>query len=501
MRVDPSAATLPRDVPAPNRAWLISSGIVAALTLLFCLHLPSAEALRGIWVDTGNITYTHGFVIAALSAWMILRHRRRLAALPWKPSPWAALLALPLGLAWLVAVRAGIELIHELLLVAILWLAIGAVAGRRFMRDLTVPVAFLIFALPVWDQINGVLQAITVVASTFLLGLTGIPAFVDGNTVHLAVGSFEIEGGCSGLHFFIVGLTLAVLYGELGNDRLRERVLFVALAGVLAMISNWLRVTIIVIAGHVTNMQAHIVRVEHYWFGWGMFAVTMVVFFFIARRIAPPARAETIPLPVETPGGAQRVALAFAGAVCVCIAPLVERLRPLELAPLPATLLPQAGGGWTRAGETVSWAPTLVGVDRIEVATFVDALGARVQALAGAYADQHQDKELVSYGNALVSRADGVVVSSAGAGSGRELVVTNDGMKSVVRYVYVIGAHRTARDIAAQLWYGVDALRGATLSHIFALRAHCGHDDCADARRLLDEFAATRGTPLSGEPQ
>ena len=51
---------------------------------------------------------------------------------------------------------------------------------------------------------------------------------------HVPAGSLEIAGGCSGLHFFIVGVAIAALYGELNRDSLRTRVQLVALAALLA---------------------------------------------------------------------------------------------------------------------------------------------------------------------------------------------------------------------------------------------------------------------------
>ena len=496
----PVAAPPPLLLPiekSGRRTWLVACAFVFALTALFCLHLPTARSLFELWADTAKTTYTHGFVIAALAAWLVVRHRERLGALPWRPDLRAALALLPLGFAWLVAVRAGVELIHQVLLVSILWLAVGAAAGLRQMRELTVPVGFLAFALPVWDQINGVLQAITIVATTFLLKVAGVPAFVDGSVVHLAVGTFEIEGGCSGLHFFIVGLTLATLYGELGNDRWRDRAKFVALAATLAMISNWLRVTIIVIAGHLTNMQHYLVRVEHYWFGWGMFALTMVAFFLIARRIAPPA-SDPVHDGQRSPAIARAGLGMSIGIAIACLAPVVEVARPLTAARLDDSLLPGTPAGWTRLDDPAPWHPQLTGVDRFERATFVSS-GRAVDVLVASYSEQHQNKELVSYGNEIVTREDGRIVSDVRVpGTGRELVVARDGARSLVRYVFDIGGRRTDRELAAQLLYGIAAIRGATPSSIIALRTACAGEDCSDARRRLDEFAAVTHTALRG---
>ena len=107
--------------------------------------------------------------------------------------------------------------------------------------------------------------------------------------MHLAAGVFEVAGGCSGIHFLIVSLALATLYGEIGRDSLKVRLQLVALAAGLALLTNWLRVYIIIVAGHLTDMQHFLIREGHYNFGWMLFAGMMVVFFLLARRFAPIA--------------------------------------------------------------------------------------------------------------------------------------------------------------------------------------------------------------------
>ena len=48
------------------------------------------------------------------------------------------------------------------------------------------------------------------------------------------------------------------------------------------------------------------------------------------------------------------------------------------------------------------------------------------------------------------------------------------------------------RPLAAQLWYGINAIVSHPPAALIAYRAACGEDaDCADARHLLREFLAS----------
>ena len=61
--------------------------------------------------------------------------------------------------------------------------------------------------------------------------------------------------------------------------RLRTRVKLVVFALAFAMATNWLRIFIIAIAGHLTDMQHHLVATSTTASAGYMFAVTMVMIF------------------------------------------------------------------------------------------------------------------------------------------------------------------------------------------------------------------------------
>ncbi len=62
---------------------------------------------------------------------------------------------------------------------------------------------------------------------------------------------------------------------------------------VVAILANWVRVFSIVLAGHLTNMKHPLITKGHYWFGWGVFAVAMVLFFVVESRFSSPAKAKS----------------------------------------------------------------------------------------------------------------------------------------------------------------------------------------------------------------
>ena len=216
-------------------------------------------------------------------------------------SPTGMVVLLASSVAWSVAWLAGIEVAHQALLPVLLLASVATFGGWRVARVAALPVGYLYFAIPVWDQVNGLLQQLTIVAVTGLLKLLAIPAYIDGPYVHLGSGSFEIAGGCSGLHFFIVACAIAVLFGEQGRDTLRTRIKLVLIAGAMAMVMNWVRVATIIIAGYLTDMQSFLVKVDHYYFGWALFGVLLVIFYWLVPRWLKLQHNPPPPLPAPAP--------------------------------------------------------------------------------------------------------------------------------------------------------------------------------------------------------
>ncbi len=307
--------------------------LTVIVLVLGCAALwPSLRSLVGYWEDTDNLTYTHGFLIAAVCLWLLWRNRRTLDAAPLRPW-WPAVPAiLALSATWYLAWIAGIEVGHQLLVPMLLLAAVAGALGLAAARAAAFPIGYLYFAIPIWTLINGKLQSLTTVGVGFLIRATGLPAYIEGNYVHIPSGTFEIAGGCSGVHFFIVALAIAALLGELDRDRLRTRALLVAIAAVMAIVMNWIRVYTIIVNGHLTDMQGFLVRVDHYYFGWALFGVMLIGFFWIARRIEP-APAAGAAAPTDRHGTRQKTSVRTAGSATAAARLRIPRSLPRSSCP------------------------------------------------------------------------------------------------------------------------------------------------------------------------
>jgi exosortase A len=485
----------------------VAAGAARAIALIavvlgtFAVLWPTTISLSERWADTVSRAYTHGSLILLLSCVLVWRRRAVLAAIPAQPSWLACAATAALGLAWLIAFRAGITIGHQILLPIICLGVVATIFGFAVLRRLWLPIGYLYFAIPIWDILNPLLQWGAAFAVRGLLSVVGIPVFFDGLEFQIPAGRFEIADGCSGLHFFLVGLSIATLYGEMHSDSRVMRLKLLALATFFALATNWVRIALIIVVGHQTDMQHHLVKEEHYTFGWFMFAGAMAIYFLIVRRWpAPPESADPVALPAVTPAVPVRgVWLACAALALPAVAPLADaNVAGADRASRYG--LPQVQG-WSRDASAINGAPLFRNPDSSEQATFVRDLTG-VQAFSAVYLQQTQGKELNDFANRPFGEGFAQVSGFTYPGDGRWLEVqVRDRARAtwLVRVLYRVDDAAFANSRHAQLAYAARSLSGDPVSSALVLRTACA-TDCDAARTALDRFTRDAGLTPGATP-
>lgn len=460
------------------------------MLLAFAALWPATQALLVLWEDTERRTYTHGHVVVLICLWLLWRDRARWA--PGALQSWLPALALLAAgsLLWLVAWRAGIQVIGMMLVPLMAAGAFVTAFGWKAFRRCWFAFAFLFLSVPIWDAVLPLLQYISVQAVKLLLRLSDIPAYFAGNAFQIPSGVFEIADGCSGLHFFVVGLTVSLLHGEVMRDSWRTRVKMVLLALLMAMATNWLRIYIIVLAGYLTDMQHRLVTDEHYSFGWFMFAGMMVLYFLIVRRW--PASPEAAPGPEEATGPAlprRGLALAVAGLMITPGWLLLDANRASD--ERLAQFVPSALRDAAATEFHGDWQPQFPAHDREWRATALHD-GADLQLYAVAYAEQRQGKELTGHTVSVLGASLQRRKAARGPGEWLEIEATDTaGTRWLVWYSYQIDGRGFVSASRMQVYYGLRSLVDSPASSLVALRTRCAADQCAQARAVLNSFVGT----------
>ena len=479
-----------RSILERSTEGMATVGVVIAIAVGVAIAMwQTTRTLLAEWSDTDNLTYTHGWLIVAVGAWSILRTRATLSRLAFSPQLSIAVLLFVVSVIWLIVYQAGLLVVHQALLPIAMWLAVCTICGSAVSRECAFGFAYLYFAIPVWSLLNSTLQTATTVAMKTLLPLVGVPTYFDGNTVYIPSGVFEIAGGCSGLHFFIVGVAIAALYGEIHRDRLKTRVLLVAAAVVLSILANWIRVFTIIVAGHLTDMQHFLVTVDHYYFGWVVFAVTMALFFYWASRM--PQNENTAAHAATQLKGSSRGRIWLA-AVLSAIAVAAGPLRAAQARANPSSTtvsLPRLTGEWSGPHPvTGEWQPKFARADAAAQGMY-RALEREVEVFVAHYADQRQGKELNSSGNSVLGETMNARGPRKPIGEqfGEREMEARDGSRWVVWDRYQVGTRGFYSPTAGQLWYGAASVGTVLPSAALALRSQCA-PDCEAARKTNEQF-------------
>jgi len=154
----------------------------------------------------------------------------------------------------------------------------------KYQWRIIFPAIYLIFMYPLWGPMVILLQEVSIVAVNILMGFTGIPTYVDKQFVSIPEGTFEIANGCSGLRYFITALAISSLYIFLYLNKAKHVLIFLFLAIAGSLIVNWLRITIIILVGHYTDMTSSLIE-DHNMFGWYIFIPFMFFLFKFANTL------------------------------------------------------------------------------------------------------------------------------------------------------------------------------------------------------------------------
>ena len=476
--------------PTARRAALV----ILVATLPFVILWPTIVSLAQLWSDPLRVELSHGYLTLAIAMWLIWFRRRELSQVPAAVN-WLAMIALAvLGIAWLVLLRASVQIGHQMLLPIISIVAVCAVCGWAVTRRTLFPIGYLYLAMPLWTVMNAPLQWGSVLAVRGLLRVLGIPAYFSGTTIEVSAGVFEIADGCSGLRLMLVGLAISILYGEMQRASLGMRLMLVMLAAFLSAFANWLRILLIIGAGHFYGIDHPLVG-DHIWFGWVVFAGTMVVFFYIANRLPEGANdSATTASNLNASVATQVWRAAMMAAVLIAIAPVWSMMQGvLGRYDMPQPLVAPQLSSWRQAVTASSWMPKFVGADDQLNVVYESSAGS-MEFYTAKYREQRQGKELAGFGNSVLGEQTGRVIatqreSELGVERVRQTVRTWDGRTWLYWYSYRIGNNWLSKPLHAQLRYGFVSLWRIPESRVVAVRAVCDDaDNCDAAAKQLQQL-------------
>ena len=477
--------------------------------------------LLNVWNDIEEGEYAHGYLVLAISAYLIFINRKRLYAQQPCPQPWVLILLAASVVFWIVATVVDVQVAEALGLWGVLACLIWLVLGTRIALILMFPVAYVLFAIPFWFPLSQVLQDITADIVFAVTRLLNMPTYRQDNLIVMASGSLSIEEACSGLRYLLAMLTLSSLYAYLNYRRFWSRVLVVVLASLAAVLSNLIRVFIVVYLGYVTDMQHPLVK-DHLMLGWYLFSgivmVLLVLDVWFARKFALSELQETVESAFQEK--ACHVSngrwLVYSGALLLLLCgPLVldqldahnDRALVLQADPDRQLILAEQIGDWRHdAGAEDDWQPVFIGAKTAKAVyrkQFVEASVAEtpkapVTFYTAYYAGQKQGEELIYELNSITNHrkwrtryARGRVFEIDGEAV-LEQLVSNGVRQKLVWYQYDVAGRVVTNKYLAKILQALAVMQGKPEAAVRVMATDID-DTKQQARQRLQDFL------LSGE--
>lgn len=494
---------------APSVQW--KAAVIPVLVLLVLtgiFYRESALYLVSIWNQWEQGDYGHGYLVMAISAYLVFRRRRII--LQTSPCPSAvALLPLLLSVAvWLVAMLTDVRIVQSAALLGVLGAGLWAVLGWNTLRSIAFPLLFLALALPVWSVISPLLQQITAESVFFLIGFIDVPALKQDNFIVLPAGRLAIQEACSGLRFVLAATTLGALFAYLNYTSLYARLWIVLVAIAAAVFMNIIRVMIVVVLAYQTDMQHPLVD-DHLSLGWYLFAAMVVVLLFIDYLVhrfrvlrsadggGPPAGDRDRGQPCTSRRVTQVGVLLSIVPVLVSGPVLLHVYRSGEFHQQGvATYVPPAGlNGWSGPLESVdAWQPIYHGASTLKKMYTRD--DKQVYVHIAYYASQSQDRELINDLN-TVSGGDWsaeYLNAQTGVAGGHnvlwQLLISPTGEQRLVYYWYNVGDITTTNAYMAKLLQLYGILTGNTQAMAVTLAVDIRENGLQEAHQVLARFVS-----------
>src|SRR5262245_28868700 len=216
------------------------------LGVLGWVYWPTFVELYDTW--STHPEYSHGMLVPLFALYLLVK--RKPAPSATAPRPWPVLGFVALGVAVLMRLAGSATsflplegLSFVLSLAALATLAGGRAGLARFWP----PIVFLVFMVPLPYEMSRMmgaeLQRIATICTTFLLQCFGQPAIAEGNRILIEGVTLNVVEACRGLRMLVTFVAFSVAAAFVLDRHWLVKLLVLAGAVPIALVTNVLRVT------------------------------------------------------------------------------------------------------------------------------------------------------------------------------------------------------------------------------------------------------------------
>lgn len=481
---------------------------VMAVVYLLLLYYPTTLSTVAIW--SRSDTFAHGFLIFPISIWLIWQQRKQIMLLTPSPIIWFIPLVGMFSVGWLVAHYVDVLIIQQLALYAMIPAIVFTMLGWQVTKNISFPLFFLIFAVPMGEELVPGMVEFTANFTVAMVKLVGIPIYREGNYFELPSGNWSVVEACSGVRYLIASITLGFIYAYLNYQKFWKRFIFILVSILVPIVANGLRAFMIVMIGHYSDMQLA-TGIDHLIYGWIFFGIVIMIVFYIGsfwreervEDVKDCAAAEVIEQ--EKP---KKLFIVFIALILmISVTPMMAYLEsqsPMEN--LSIELAVPQSDLWQREGDQLTaWHPQYSGVDSELLQTY-HLGGDMVGLYIGYYAKQRQGAELITSTNLLVNTNEHYWRSTdkgklkfdvkGKKAVANKAIVRSDSQELLVAYYYVVDRSITTNKYITKLREAKARLLGGDKSASIVSVVTPVANDVGRAEKVLQNFLETMDDPI-----
>jgi EpsI family protein len=431
------------------------------LVVWSCAYYSAISSVLIAWSSNGD--YSHGFVSFTFAVYIIWRQRFQITC-QYSINPLAIGLMILITISWWLGWVATVQKIEQFAAYLVLLMTLVALGGWKILLILRFPCLIIFLVMPIWHFLQKPLQELSILVTVRFLRLLDIPTFLEGNLISVPGGDFLVEESCAGLGFFLTALALVTVYSYLNKLDWIQSYKLAAISVIVAISANWIRIISILLVGNYQGMS-HFIVTDHLIFGWVVFCVALMLFFWISHRWFPATIHNVHEDSLDTKRLDQSQNVAFVPILAICVAlivvPIAAQIHDsmtLDTSSKARVLPDNLEAGVNRLRfQSPDWEPVFAGAFNQSTKTY-EYDGQEFAVLIVQYRRQEQGRELIHVKNRLYSKRwneiseDHYGLNESPMGSVRvKSLSTAYKQTRRIAYWYVIGGQTTSSPIVAKI--------------------------------------------------
>ena len=451
--------------------------LLAIAALLVCVAGFGGALLELVRRWNQQEEYSHGYLIPLVTIWLLWARRDALRASIGQPSLAGPALILIAVLMHITGELSAVWLLSQVGFIIALYGIALAFGGYSLLKVVFVPIAYLLFAIPLPYFIDAVLtlqlQLISSELGVAFIRLFQIPVYLDGNIIDMGTYKLQVVEACSGLRYLYPLLSLSFLAAYLYQGRFWQRAV-IFLSGIpIAIAMNGLRIGLVgLLVDRWGSQMAE--GALHFFEGWVIFLACaallagemFVLAYMSGRRFFDVFHAPTFKAAVggETPTTSVRKLPALACLAMLCVSGLVIFLISgrLEVTPERTRFVafPTRLAQWQGQASSLDLATEqTLNADDYLFANYSQSDGKVVNFYVSYYASQRKNESphspivCLPGGGWLITRLDRRNFNGAGPDHQFNRVIIQKGSSRNLVYYWFDERGRTVADEYWAKWY------------------------------------------------